>query len=127
VVLPELPSPPLVPPRWGIQGGVQFGEDVPNNILYPVPHRQFVFSITKMLRIYFKYDRRLLTELCHCARESLEMFFGTVLGLDDGIPGMIMVIHTFGDYAKFIPIFMPSSQTGSFDLTGPLIAFPRRI
>ncbi len=24
---------------------IQFGEDVPNNILYPVPHRQFVFSI----------------------------------------------------------------------------------
>jgi len=24
---------------------IQLGEDVPNNILYPVPHRQFVFSI----------------------------------------------------------------------------------
>ncbi len=73
---------------------IQFGEDVPNNILYPVPHRQFVFSIPIMLRIYFKYDRKLLTQLCHYAKESLEMFFRTVLGLDDGILGMIMVIHT---------------------------------
>jgi hypothetical protein len=24
---------------------IQFGEDVPNNILYPVPHRQFVFKV----------------------------------------------------------------------------------
>jgi hypothetical protein len=28
-----------------------------NNILYPVPHRQFVFSIPILLRVYFKYDR----------------------------------------------------------------------
>ena len=58
-----------------------------NNILYPVPHRQFVFSIPIMLRIYFKYDRKLLTKLCHCAKESLEVFFATVLGLDGGSRG----------------------------------------
>jgi hypothetical protein len=32
-------------------------------------------SIPKMLRIYFKYDRKLLTRLCHSANESLRMFF----------------------------------------------------
>jgi hypothetical protein len=56
-----------------------------------------------MLRIYFAYDRKLLTQLCHCTKESLEKFFRAVLGLDDGILGMIMVIHTFGDYARFHP------------------------
>jgi hypothetical protein len=39
----------------------------------------------------------------HCARESLEIFFHTVLGFPDGIPGLVMVIHTFGDYARFHP------------------------
>jgi hypothetical protein len=34
-----------------------------------------------MLRIYFKYDRKLLTQLCHCAIESLQILFRTVLGL----------------------------------------------
>jgi hypothetical protein len=63
---------------------IKFGEDVCNNILYPVPHRQFVFSIPILLRVYFKYDRELLTDFCHCARESLEIFFRTVLGLPDG-------------------------------------------
>jgi hypothetical protein len=43
---------------------IKFGEDVCNNILYPVPHRQFVFSIPILLRVYFKYDRKLLTEFC---------------------------------------------------------------
>ena len=66
---------------------IQFGEDVTNNILYPVPHRQLVFTIPIMLRINFKYDRKLLTQLCHCAKESLDVFFRTVLGLPDGIVG----------------------------------------
>ena len=47
---------------------IKFGEDVCNNILYPVPHRQFVFSIPILLRAYFKYDQELLTEFCHLCR-----------------------------------------------------------
>ncbi len=69
-----------------------------------------------MLRIDFKYNRKLLTKLCHCAKESLEMFFRTVLGLDDGILGMIMVIHTS----------MPLSPPGCFAQTRPSIASPKR-
>jgi len=61
----------------------------------PVPHRQFIFSIPTTLCVYFKYERELLTKLCHCAEKSLEMFLRTVLRLDDGIMGLILVIHTF--------------------------------
>jgi hypothetical protein len=102
---------------------IQFGEDVPNNILYPAAHRQFVFSIPILLRVTFKYDRKLLTKFCHCAKESLEIFFRTVLGLDDGILGMILVIHTFGDYARSTPICMPSLLTACSDRTGPFTVF----
>ncbi len=34
---------------------VQFGELLRENIFYPVPHRQYVFSIPIMLRVYFKH------------------------------------------------------------------------
>lgn len=37
---------------------------------WPIPvaaHRQFVFTIPKRLRIYFRFDRRLLGELCRAA------------------------------------------------------------
>jgi hypothetical protein len=50
---------------------VIFGHHLKENVFYPVPHRQYVFSLPKMLRIYFKHDRTLLTGLCHCARKSL--------------------------------------------------------
>jgi hypothetical protein len=33
--------------------------------------------------VYFKYDRKLLGELCHCARESLEIFSRMALSLDE--------------------------------------------
>jgi hypothetical protein len=33
----------------------------------------------------------------------MELFFQTALGTNDGVLGMIMVIHTFGDYARFHP------------------------
>ena len=101
------------------------GEVVLNIILHPVPCRQFVFSISIMLRIYSKCDLELLTKPCHCANESLRMFFRTLLGLDDDTLGMIMVIHTFGDYARFHPIFTPSWPINCFDRTGPFIACPR--
>ncbi len=104
---------------------IQFGEDAPNNILYPVAHRQFVFSIPIMLRIYFKYDRKLLTELCHCANESLQMFFRTALGLDDGLLGMIMVIHTFGDYARFHPHLHAIVADGLFRPNGTFHCLPK--
>jgi len=40
---------------------VQFGELLRENVLYPVPHRQYVFSIPILLRKYFLYNRKLLS------------------------------------------------------------------
>jgi hypothetical protein len=77
---------------------ILFGEHLENNVLFPVPHRQFVFSIPIMLRIYFKYDRSLLSKLCHCAYNSLLLFFRKHIGLKKGVPGAALMIHTFGNY-----------------------------
>jgi hypothetical protein len=78
-----------------------------------------------LLRVYFKYDRGLLTDFCHCARESLEIFFRTVLGLPDGTPGLVMVIHTFGDYARFHPHLHAIVADGLFRKNGSFYVLPR--
>jgi hypothetical protein len=54
---------------------VEFGEWVCGEVLKKVPCRHFVFSIPKILRRYFLYDRSLLSELSHCAWEALRPFF----------------------------------------------------
>ena len=42
---------------------LEFGEWLCSNVLKKVPHRHFVFSIPKILRIYFLFNRNLLKEL----------------------------------------------------------------
>ena len=41
---------------------VEFGEWLCEEVLKAVPHRHFVFSIPKILRRYFLYDRKLLSK-----------------------------------------------------------------
>ena len=50
---------------------VEFGEWLCEKVLKYVPHRQWVFSIPKRLRIYFMFDRSLLTKLSRCAWKAL--------------------------------------------------------
>ena len=50
---------------------VEFGEWLCTEVLKYVPHRQWVFSIPKRLRIYFMFDRRLLAKLSRCAWKVL--------------------------------------------------------
>ena len=79
---------------------IQFGELLKESILYPVPHRQYVFSIPIMLRTYFKYDRKLLTKLCHCVNESLLAFLRNLIGVKDGVPALDKLVsrawHCYG-------------------------------
>jgi hypothetical protein len=44
---------------------------VREHVCAEVPHRQFVFTIPKRLRIYFRFDRRLLGELCQAAARGV--------------------------------------------------------
>ena len=105
---------------------IQFADMVKENILYPVPHRQYVFSIPIILRVYFKYDRQLLTNLCHCAYESLLEFFRTTIGLSDGVPGAVMTIHTFGEYMqKYHPHLHALVSDGLFRKSGTFYVMPK--
>jgi len=58
---------------------VQFGHHLKEAVLYPVPHRQYVFSIPKILRKFFFYDRKLLGRLSQCAVKGLTKFFQLTL------------------------------------------------
>lgn len=44
-----------------------YGEWLEDNVLAPVPHRQYVFSLPKLTRPFFRYRRRYLGELCRLA------------------------------------------------------------
>lgn len=104
---------------------IQFGELLRENILYPVPHRQYVFSIPIILRKFFLYNRKLLSELCRLAHESLLVFFRTVLDKPEGVIGTVMAIQTFGDYAKWHPHVHSITADGLFDERGVFYCMPK--
>lgn len=98
---------------------ILFGEHLENNVLYPVPHRQYMFSLPIMLRIYFKYDRSLLSKLCLSAYHSLLLFLRKHINLEQGVPGVALIIHTFGNYPdKFHPHVHLIVNDGLFRDTG---------
>jgi len=82
---------------------VEFGEWLCTHVLKKVPHRHFVFSIPKILRRYFLYDRKLLHELSLCAWESLKVFLQEVIPEKYPVPGAVIAIQTFGDLLGFNP------------------------
>ena len=49
----------------------EWGEWMRESLVLDVPHRQVVLTIPKMLRIFFKYNRSLLSGLCLCGKEAL--------------------------------------------------------
>jgi hypothetical protein len=79
---------------------VEFGEWLCEEVLKAVPHRHFTFSIPKILRRYFLYDRKLLANLSRCGWESLKAFYTTGVRDSRAVSrqGGIVAIQTFGDF-----------------------------
>ena len=80
----------------------EWGEWMREELLLDVPHRQVVFVIPRMLRIFFKYKRRLLGSLSHAAVASLLKYFQATTGREL-VPGVVAAIQTFGDRINFHP------------------------
>jgi len=80
----------------------EWGEWMRETLLLDVPHRQVVFTIPKVLRVFFKFKRKLLGELCRCAIRALLFYFQPAAGktLESGV---VAVIQTFGDRINFHP------------------------
>ena len=74
-----------------------------DHVLAPVPHRHYVLAIPRMLRPYFQRHRWLLKRLCALAHESVAEYLRTALNCPRGVPGIIMTLHTFGEYLDFHP------------------------
>ena len=81
----------------------EWGEWMREELLLDVPHRQVVFTIPKMLRIFFKFKRRLLGDLCRGAVRALLFYFQAAAGKKLE-PGVVAAIQTFGERINFTRI-----------------------
>lgn len=79
-----------------------FVEWVTEEVLQPIDHRQYVWTIPKMLRAAFRRDRRLLGELSRCAWRSLREYYEADLGTGT-VPGAVFALQSYGDQLNFHP------------------------
>ena len=97
---------------------VEFGEWLCGNILKKVPHRHFVFSIPKILRIYFLFNRSLLKELSRISWEIIKDYYKHTCRKTESSPVAVAVIQTFGDYLSFNPHMHILAADGCFSDDG---------
>lgn len=89
-----------------------------------VPHRQWVFSIPKRLRVYFMTNRRLVSKLSRCAWKVLSAYLKAGVRYDDAMPGGVIAVQTFGDFQNFNPHLHIIATDGCFYGNGMFIRGP---
>ncbi len=96
-----------------------------DKVLRNVPHRQWVFTIPRVLRKLFYKERRLLAGLARCAAATLLELFAAVCPDRECRPGIIASTQTFGDLLVWHPHIHCLVTDGVFDVAGGFHLFPQ--
>jgi hypothetical protein len=73
-----------------------FAEHLTEEVLLDLPHRQFVFTVPKALRPFFRHDRRLFADISRLIYDLIGGFYNEAAGRSL-LSGMIIAHQTFGD------------------------------
>ena len=104
---------------------VLFAEKLATQILAPVPHRHWTFSIPRVLRGLFERERALLGLLAQTAYASILKSFQALLDRKDVRPGCVFSLQTFGAYgANFNPHCHGLVTNGAFSANGQFLPLP---
>jgi hypothetical protein len=102
-----------------------FAEHVDEEVLGNLPVRQYVVTIPKMLRLCFKYDRKLLGLLSQCFYASVKELFQDAAGDRRAVPGMVASLQTYGDEpSRFHPHLHSLVSEGLVSPNGSFIPIP---
>ena len=90
-----------------------------------LPVRQYVVTIPKMLRLCFKYGRKLLGLLSQCFYASVKELFQDAAGDRRSVPGMIASLQSYGDDpTRFHPHLHSLVTDGLVSADGSLVPIP---
>ncbi len=79
-------------------------EHFTEEVLLKLPHRQFVFTFPKALRIYFRNDRKLFAGFSRLIFAMIKEFYKEAAKIEI-TTGMVIAYQTFGDMLRFNPHF----------------------
>ncbi|MFM9971291.1 MAG: transposase zinc-binding domain-containing protein [Burkholderiales bacterium] len=99
-----------------------YGDWVESNVLAPVPHRQYVFTVPRIVRAIFARRRRLLGALCQIVEKLLREAY--IAAKPGGREGLILFVQTFGDLVTFNPHIHVLAADGVFAEDGTFFVLP---
>jgi hypothetical protein len=79
------------------------GRRLRDEVLAEVPHRQWVFTVPKRLRVYFRFTRSCLGGLCRAAYDTVREVMRLESGEAEWMPAMIGAVQTHGDLTNRHP------------------------
>jgi hypothetical protein len=104
---------------------VLFAEKLTSEILAPVPHRHWTFSIPRVLRGLIERDRKLMGFLSQTAYAAILKTFQAFFDRGDVRPGCVISLQSFGAYgANFNPHAHALVSDGVFNRDGEFLPLP---
>jgi len=100
-----------------------FAEHLTNEVLLDLPHRQFVFTMPKALRPFFRHDRRLFAEVSRLIHTIISEFYNAAAD-KPLLSGVIAAHQTFGDQLRWNPHHHCLVLEGGFDEAGRFVHVP---
>ena len=79
-------------------------EHLTEEVLLKLPHRQFVFTLPKALRIFLRNDRKLFADLSRLIYAIIKDFYKEAAEKEIST-GMVIAHQTFGDMLRWNPHF----------------------
>ena len=98
-------------------------EYLSERLLLRLPHRQFVFSFPKALRVFFKYNRRLFCAVSRLLFAIVQSFYNEAAG-NKVRTAAVIAYQSSGDLLRFNPHFHALILEGGFDAAGRFIFIP---
>jgi len=91
-------------PSCGAKRAAEFTALLCDEVLEPVGHFMWTFTLPKMLRPYFLRHRELLGKLCRAAYETVqELMASAAIGVEGFRTGMVASVHLCGDLLSLNP------------------------
>jgi hypothetical protein len=91
-----------------------FSEHLSEKVLLKLPHRQFVFTLPKLLRPYFKYDRNLFEEVSRIIFSIIHDFYSETVKTRIKT-GVVVSYQSFGDLMRWNPHYHCLVLEGGID------------
>ena len=110
---------------------ILFGEHISDEVLLLLPHRRpkevpvvhFVFSFPKMLRPYFRNNKKVLSEIARLINDMIVAYYCEITGKKIRT-GIVLAFQSFGDFLRYNPHVHSLILEGGFDEFGNFIHIP---